>query len=108
MLWVSLLLPWFEPGRSGFSSLAAADFVLAATALMAIALPLVSAVQVKADLPIVWTTLTVLAAIISFAIVGYRLLDPIGGGREEGLYLALGAALVISVGAWRAMADEGP
>jgi hypothetical protein len=105
-LLASLFLPWFEPGRSGWSSLAVADLFLAVAALMAITLPLISAGQEKTDLPIVDAALTVLASVFAIAIVVYRVLDPIGGGREGGLYLALMASLLICAGAWSAMADE--
>ncbi len=107
-LLASLLLPWFEPGRSGFSSLAVAGLFVAAAALAAIALPLISASQEKTDAPIVAATLTALASAIAIAIAVFRLLDPIGGGREPGLWLALAASLTTFVGAWSAMSDEGP
>jgi hypothetical protein len=105
-LLVSLFLPWFDPGRSGFDSLAVADLFVAAAALAAIALPLLSAGQEKTDLPVVADTVTVIASGIAVAIVAYRLLDPIGGGRESGLYMALTASIVILAGSFAAMADE--
>ena len=61
VLLVSLFLPWFEPGQSGFDSLAVADLFVAAAALAAIALPLLSAGQEKTDLPVVADTVTVIA-----------------------------------------------
>jgi len=108
VLLVSLFLPWFEPGRSGFDSLAVADLIVAAAALTAIALPLISAGQEKTDLPVVADTVTVIASGIAVAVVAFRLLDPIGGGREAGLYLALAASLLAFAGSLSAMADEGP
>ena len=107
-LFISLLLPWFEPGRSGFSSMAVADLLVAAAALMAISLPLLSAGQEKTDLPVVAATVTVIASGIALAIVVFRLLDPIGGGRESGLYLALAASLTVFAGSLWALDDEGP
>ncbi len=107
VLLVSLFLPWFEPGRSGFDSLAVADLFVAAAALAAIALPLLSAGQEKTDLPVVADTVTVIASAIAIAIVAFRLLDPIGGGREAGLYLALAASIVTLAGSYSAMASEG-
>ncbi len=106
-LLIALGLPWFEPGRSGFSSLRVGDLLLVSTALMAISLPLLSATQEKSDLPIVWASATVVAAIVATVLVGYHLINPLGGGREEGLYLALGAGLVVCAGAWSAIAGEG-
>ena len=84
VLLVSLLLPWFEPGRSGLSSMAVGDLFVAAAALIAIGLPLLSAGQQKTDLPVVVTTISVIASGIAIAIVVYRLIDPIGGGRGGG------------------------
>ena len=107
VLLVSLFLPWFEPGPSGFDSLAVADLFVAAAALAAIALPLLSAGQEKTDLPVVADTVTVIASAIAIAIVAFRLLDPIGGGREAGLYLALAASIVTLAGSYSAMASEG-
>ena len=107
VLLASLFLPWFEPGRSGFESLSVADLFVAAAALAAIALPLLSAGQEKTDLPVVADTVSVIASGIAVAIVAYRLLDPVGGGREAGLYLALAASLVTFAGSLSAMGDEG-
>ncbi len=106
VLLISLFLPWFEPGRSGFDSLAVADLLVAAAALTAIALPLLSAGNEKTDVPIVAATVAVIGSLVAIAIVAYRLLDPVGGGRESGLYLALAAALVTLAGSYSAMADE--
>ena len=84
-----------------------ADLLVAAAALAAIALPLLSAGQEKTDVPVVAATVTVIGSLIAIAIVAYRLLDPIGGGRESGLYLALAASIVTLAGSYSAMADEG-
>ncbi len=108
VLLVSLLLPWFEPGRSGLSSMAVGDLFVAAAALIAIGLPLLSAGQQKTDLPVVVTTISAIASGIAIAIVVYRLIDPIGGGREAGLYLALAASLTAFGGSLSAMDDEAP
>jgi hypothetical protein len=107
VLLISLFLPWFEPGRSGFDSLAVADLLVAAAALAAIALPLLSAGHEKTDVPVVAATVTVIGSLIAIAIVAFRLLDPIGGGSESGLYLALAASIVTLAGSYSAMADEG-
>jgi hypothetical protein len=107
VLLVSLFLPWFEPGRSGFDSLAVADLFVAAAALAAMALPLLSAGHEKTDVPVVAATVSVIGSLIALAIVAYRLFDPIGGGREAGLYLALAASIAVLAGSYSAMADEG-
>lgn len=107
-LLVSLFLPWFDPGRSGFASISAGGLLVTAAALMAIALPLGSAAQKKTDFPIIWAALTTLAAVPAIAVVLLRMINPIGGGREPGLYLALAASLLEFAGASPAMAGEGP
>ncbi|MFN8161301.1 MAG: hypothetical protein U0R52_09710 [Solirubrobacterales bacterium] len=103
---VALFLPWFEPGVSGWTSLSVTDLLVAGAAAMAIALPAVSAGQAKDDLPIVGTALTCLAGVIALAAVLARLADPLGVGREAGIYLALGGALAVVGGCWWAMKDE--
>ena len=108
VLLLSLLTPWFEPDRTGFSSLAVGDFFVAAAALIAIAVPLLSAGQQKTDLPVVAATLSVIASGIAVGFVLFRLIDPIAGGREAGLYLALAASLTAFGGSILAMDDERP
>ncbi len=108
VLLLSLLMPWFKPGLSGFSSMAVGDLFVAAAALIAIAVPLLSAGQQKTDLPVVAATLSVIASGIAVGFVLFRLIDPIAGGRELGLYLALAASLTAFAGSISAMDDERP
>ena len=107
-LFISLFLPWFEPGRSGFQSLSLADLFVAAAALAAIALPLLSAGQEKTDVPVVAATVTVIASVIAIAIVVFRLLDPIGGGGSPASTWPSRRRWSTFAGSLSAMDDEGP
>jgi hypothetical protein len=106
LLLTSLFLPWFGD-RSAWQSLAVADVILCLAAAVAIWLPLAAASSEKTDVPIVVSALTALSGIVGLLVVAFRLADPVGSaGREYGLYLALGAALLVLAGGWRAMAAE--
>ena len=107
LLLVSLFVPWFEDADA-WEALTVVDLLLATTAAMAIALPVISASNAKTDAPISASALTALAGFIASVLVLYRLLDPVGdGSRRIGLYLALIASLGITVAVGRAMSDEG-
>lgn len=106
-LFASLFLEW-TGGLSGWNTLAIIDLLLALTAIGAIVLPIVAAMNSKPDAPITGDALVTLAGMVSTVLVGFRIIDPVGeSGRGAGLWVALAAALVISVSAWSAMADEG-
>jgi hypothetical protein len=107
VLLIALFAPWFEDADA-WEAFTVVDLLLAVTAAIAIALPVISASNVKTDAPISASALTVLAGFIASVVVIYRLLDPVGdGSRRIGLYLAAIASLGITAAAWRAMSDEG-
>jgi hypothetical protein len=104
-LLVSLFLPWFGE-LDAWHSLSGIDLVIALTAALAIAVPVVAASNSKTDGPVTVEAATTLFATLAALLVALRVLDPVGGSRRGGLFLALGAAIVAWLGAWRAMADE--
>ena len=108
-LLASLFLPWFSSDGSevaGWESLRLLDVITALVAVLGISLPLLSAGQEKPDLPIVATTGVCLAAIVEFLLLAYRLLDPVGDGREIGPFVALLAAAGLFAATWWAMSLE--
>ncbi len=117
-LFASLFLQWVDvdcagsvgecEGLNGWQALSVIDLILSAAAVGAIALPIVAATNSKPDAPITGDAFVALLGIISTILVVFRIADPLGGGdRGVGLFMALGAAVVISASAWSAMADEG-
>ena len=109
LLLVSLFLPWYgTPDASGWESLAAIDVVLAAIAIAAIALLVVTAVQPAPAPPIALDALLALVALAGVVLVLVRVASlPEGAdSREWGLWLALAGALGVEAGAWIAMRDQ--
>ncbi len=111
ILFVSLFLPWFEISSRGdvnaWDAFGITAFVLAVLAGAGIAMPLISASNSKADVPITTTTATVVLGMLGSLLVIYRLFSPINGGDQQiGLYLGLFACLGLLLSSWRAMADD--
>lgn len=110
-LLVALFLPWYDEGAaspSGWESLAILDVILALIGVAAVMLVVVTAVQRSPALPIAMDSLLALAGLVALALLLFRIADLPGDahGRELGLWLALGSALVLTVGAAIAMRDE--
>jgi hypothetical protein len=108
-LLASLFLPWFSSGGEGLDgwhSLRFTDLFVAVAGFLGLALPLISATQAKADLPISATATAALAGFVAGLLVAYRLLDPLGEQRDTGIFLALAGAGVVFAAAWRTMSSE--
>ncbi|HKG36387.1 MAG TPA: hypothetical protein VKA89_08130 [Solirubrobacterales bacterium] len=108
-LLASLFLPWFSsggPSLDGWESLSLIDLMVAIAGLLGLALPVVSATNVKPDLPIATTATAALAGVLASLLVLYRALDPAGDERRAGLFVALAGAALLTGGAWRAMSAE--
>ena len=111
VLLVSLFLPWYGAGdatATGWESFAITDFLLALLALMAIALPVVTAIQRTAAVPQAWTALIMLVVVPAIVAVAFRLINLPGEGFERELGAWLGALATLAVFAcdYRSMADS--
>ena len=128
VLLLSLFLPWYDVqdfGISGWESLSVIDVVLALLALLAMAVPLVTAAREAPAVPIVVTVVTCMLALVAIVLVlirviwtpslipdGFVFAIPGGGertfdvGRDWGLWVAVVATLVTTVGSWHALRDE--
>jgi hypothetical protein len=109
VLLVSLFLPWYGPdASSGWEVLTAIDLLLAAFALFALALFVITATQRVPALPLALDALVALAGKVALALVVIRMASPPGDaeGLEVGIWLALAGALAIVAGGWVAMRDE--
>ena len=117
-----MFLTWYDrpggaEGSNAWEAFAAIDLFLLVTALMGIALLVLTATQETAAVPIAVAALTALAATVALALVGFRLLVmpegdvPVVGAagmtRAAGVYLGLIATAGVAAGAWLAMRDEG-
>ncbi len=110
ILLVSLFLPWYGAGEAtagAWESFMITDVVLAVLALMAIALPVITAMQRTASVSQGWTALTMLVAVPAVLIVLFRLLNVPGDGlgREPGVWIGVAATLVAFACNYRSMGD---
>jgi hypothetical protein len=117
LLIVSLFLPWYDTAAlgiedddvgSGFEAFAVIDILLVLVAGVGIALAVLQATQTTPALPVAFGVLTVVIGAIGVLLVIFRLIDSPGdvGGPAAGAWLGLVAAVAITVGGWRAIANE--
>jgi hypothetical protein len=109
LLWA----PWYgvsDGTINAWSAFAVIDLWLALTALLAIAVPVVTANRDSPALPVAFDVITAAVSVIAVLLVIIRLLAIPGGevadSREWGLYLGALATLGTCVGSWWAMRDE--
>jgi len=128
-LLVTLFLPWYgfeapaartegaltvlnlvsgDPTPSAWQAFSVVDILLALTALLAIALPVVTAVTSGPAKPVAFAVLSSVGSILALLLVLWRLIDAPGDGLElrYGAWLGLAAAVVMLGGCWGAMRDE--
>jgi hypothetical protein len=86
------------------------DVVLALAALVAIALPVVTALASGPAKPVAFTVLGSVGSILAVLLILYRLLNQPGPndivGLRYGAWLGLAAALVMLAGCWGALRDD--
>jgi hypothetical protein len=108
-LLASLFLDWYGTG-SAWQAFAVVDVVVAALALVPIALVALQATRRSPALPVAFSVFTVLAGALATLLIAVRILDPPGSEApsevHRGAWLALVAAVVVTVGGWRSMRVE--
>src|SRR3954469_19419095 len=104
-LLVSLFLPWYEAGRSGWEALKLTDVILAVIALAAISVFVVTANQRVPAVPVALEAIVTLLGFVAVVIALVHAIWP-DGGRDSGLWLALAATVGVSAGAWLGMREE--
>jgi hypothetical protein len=104
---VSLLLPWYD-GATGFQALTIIDVLLVPVALLGLALAVLQATQDSPARPVGAGVLTVPVGVLAALLVAFRLIDAPSAELEvrEGAWLALAAAVAITVGGWLSIANE--
>jgi hypothetical protein len=107
LLIVSLFLPWYGD-VSGLEALSVIDILLVLVAAVAIALAVLQATQTIQALPVAFGVLTVTTGTLGVLLVLFRLIDSPGevGGVASGAWLGLAAAVALTVGGWRSLANE--
>ena len=101
LLFISLFLEWYQPGIDAWEIFEVWDLVLALLAIMAL-VGLASRMGVGAPRPASWL---IVPAIASLVIVLYAIINPpplvpeIDGDPSTGLWLALAASVLMTVGA---------
>ena len=107
LLIASLFMPWYDD-VSGFEALTVIDILLVLVAAVGIALAVLQATQTSPALPVAFGVLSVTTGVIGVLLVLFRLIDAPGqlGGPGVGAWLGLAAAVGITVGGWRSIANE--
>jgi hypothetical protein len=114
LLIVSLFLPWYSAGGqsvSAWDSMAVDDVILALTGGLAVAAALIVGVRRFSGFSVATTSLAIAPALVGLVVTVYRLASPapaVDVSLEVGAWLALVAALGITIGAWQGATDEGP
>jgi hypothetical protein len=115
LLLSSLFAPWYDmaDGTSdGWRSLKLIDFWLLITALLAMAIPLVTAAKDAPAVPIAMNVITTWVAFVATILVLFRVAstaDPAGvpaDGRAWGLWLALVSVIGTFASVWWALRNE--
>ncbi len=84
------------------------DIVLLITIVVAIGLAVITATQTNVTMPVAGGAMLTGLGMLSTALVLYRIIDPPSGlDRKYGIYLGLIAVVVITIGGWIAMQEEG-
>jgi hypothetical protein len=116
LLLISLFLPWYDVrgfGISGWESLSVIDLILALAALLAMAVPLVTAARDSPPVSIAVTIVACTIALLALLLVLIRVIwvpsDGLEAGRDWGLWVGVVGVLVTTVGTWSALRDDtGP
>jgi hypothetical protein len=113
VLLLSLWMPWYAVSDGTISAWAAfglIDLWLLLTALLAVAVPVATALKDDPAVPVALDVITWAVALIATVLVVIRLLaEPHGDivtGREWGVFLGTLAVLGVLAGSWLAMRDE--
>jgi hypothetical protein len=108
--------------RNAFQSFGFIDIILLITAIVAVALPVVSASETEVGLPVALSAVVVGLGALSVLLIVIRIISPpdlASGGvhvsdvpgadvtRKIGVWLGLIAAAGVTYGGWRAMQEEG-
>jgi hypothetical protein len=98
------------PSATAWQIFSITDILLAAVALLAMAIPVVTAVATTPAKPVALTVVTSVAGAFAVLLVLYRIVNQPGDNAliavKAGAWIGLAGALISFAGAWLAMADE--
>jgi hypothetical protein len=98
------------PSLTAWQAFSIIDVLLAAIALLAIALPIVTALARGPAKPVAFAVLTSVFGLLAVLLVLFRLVDQPGNDQlvavKAGAYVGLAGALLTFAGGWLALADE--
>jgi hypothetical protein len=130
-LLAAMFVDWYEvdatgAGASAWEAFSAVDLALAVLGLLAVALAATTAAQRSAAMPVALASTTVLIGLVALPLLAWRVASPpdaevtlrVYGSvertgtleqdmkRDAGLWLGLGASMLVMAGALAAMRDE--
>jgi hypothetical protein len=108
LLLVALFLPWYGPANvTGWQALTVIDVLLALLALVAIAVPVISAATRGPAKPVAIEVIASAFGWIAVLLVAIRLVFPPDDlSVRYGAWLALAGALIAWIGSWMSLRDE--
>jgi hypothetical protein len=108
LLLVSMFLPWYGPGNvTGWQALTVIDVLLALLALVAIAVPVISAMTRGPAKPVAIEVIASAIGWLAVLLVAVRLVfAPDDLSVRYGVWLALAGAVIAWVGSWMSLRDE--
>lgn len=113
LLFCSLFAPWYEMSdgtADAWRSFGLIDLWFALTALLALAVPVITALRDAPALPVAFDVLTVAAALVSAVLVVVRLLSVPNAefvtGRHWGVYAGLACVAGTLLSSWWALRTE--
>jgi hypothetical protein len=108
LLLVALFLPWYGPGSAtGWQALTVIDVLLALVALLAVAVPVISATTRGPAKPVAIEVIASAIGWLAVLLVAIRLVFPPDDlSLRYGAWLALAGALIAWIGSWMSLRDE--
>jgi len=114
LLIVSPFLTWYTKdgaSASGWESMAIDDVIFVVAGLTTLASTVLTASRPRTPVPIVWTVLATLPALLAAILAVWRVIDPappVDVGLGIGAWLGMAGGLAAVIGLCSSLLDEGP
>jgi hypothetical protein len=108
VLLVALFLPWYGGEVTGWEALSVIDVLLGLAAVVAIAVPVVTAASSGPAKPVAVAVIASVLTALAVLVVAFRLVDDPGPHSQlrSGAWIGLVGALIAFAGAFGALKDE--
>ena len=107
---LSVLNTFSTPELTGWQAFSVVDILLALAALLAIGVPVTSALAHSPAKPVAFALLATVAGALAVLLVLYRIVDQPGSNAlvtvKAGAWIGLTGAILAFVGSWLALADD--